>query len=315
MTDLQLDSPADHATAAALWTRANGDAFALPPRAFAYNLRAPAGVVHAGRFAVTNGERVGFVLASVLQNHPDVAPPNLGWLDALVVVPEYQNRGIGRALFAWAEEWLHAQGRSHIRLGGGICPFAPGVAREWNINFFRASGYAPRDENPFVQDLGRDLLTYASPSFVRAPAQPPRAATAHDLDALRVFFGREFPGRWFYEFEQHLRDGARIEDYMLLETERGIDACCVMTFEDSVRPVERYYPSPLPRPWAQVGAIGVSADRRNAGYGSALLDAALLYLQARGVRGCIIDWTHHVGYYERFGFQPHRKYAMLVKGG
>jgi GNAT superfamily N-acetyltransferase len=260
-----------------------------------------------------NGERIGFVLASVVRNHPDLAPADLGWLDALVVAPAYQRRGIGHALLEWAEDWLQARGRTRIRLGGGICPFAPGVAAEWNVPFFRAHGYAPRDENPSVQDFGRDLREYASPSFLRVVAGDCRPAQAGDVNGLREFLTREFPGRWLYEFEQHLRDGARVGDYMLLETARGIDACCVMTFEDSVRPVERYYPSPLPRPWGQVGAIGVSADRRGAGYGSALLDAALHHLRARGVRGCIIDWTHHVGYYERFGFQPRRKYEMLVK--
>jgi GNAT superfamily N-acetyltransferase len=115
-----------------------------------------------------------------------------------------------------------------------------------------------------------------------------------------------------------LRDGARLSDYLILKNDslqsaRGIDACCIMTLEDSQRPVERFYPSPLPRPWGQAGSIGVSADRRSAGYGSALLDATLKHLRERGVRGGIIDWTHLVSYYERFGFKPHRSYRMLVK--
>lgn len=302
--------------ASELWRRGCGDGFALSPRAMAYNLRVPLDAVQVGRFAVMGGERVGFVLATVLNGHAEIAPANLGWLDAIVVAREFQGRGIGSALLEWAHEWLRGQGRTVSRLCGGLRPFAPGLALEWNVDFFHGHGYAPRDENPRVQDFGRDLRDYVSPAFVRASEVECRPATESDVPALRAFLGREFPGRWEYEFEQHLRDGAleysaRVSDYMVLLSERGLDACCVMTFEDLVRPVERFYPAPLAHPWGQVGAIGVSADRRNAGYGSRLLDASLRHMRERGVRGCIIDWTHHVGYYERFGFVPVRAYEVM----
>lgn len=311
---LEMESNASSIqTLAALWTRACGQEFALPPRALAHNLSAPIDAAQAGRIAIVEGEPSGFVLASVLRDHPDVAPPELGWLDALVVAPEYRRRGVGSALLEWAEGWLREQGRTVFRPGGSLRPFAPGVASEWNVSFFRAHGYVSRPQDPVVQDFGLDLQEYKTPAFVKALDGVCRPATEDDIDALETFFAREFPGRWKYEFEQHVRDGGRVSDFMLLETPRGVDACCQMTFKDSLRPVERFYPSPMPRPWGQVGSVGVSADRRNAGYGSAVLDAALTNLRARGVRGCIIDWTHHVGYYERFGFTARRRYEMMVK--
>jgi GNAT superfamily N-acetyltransferase len=307
------DAPA-HADAAKVWTRACGETFALTPRALAYNTRPCFGAQQAGQFAHVNGARVGFVLASVLQNDPRAVSPEHGWIDALVVAPEFQKRGIGRALLQWAETWLRAQSCTRARLGGSLRPFAPGVPTELgSADFFRAHGYAARGENAETWDLGCDLREYVSPAFLRARDVTVRPARESDIAALHAFLEREFPGRWRYEFEQHVRDGARISDYMILLSERGIDACCLVTLEDSQRPVERFYPSPLPRPWGQAGSIGVSADRRNAGYGSALLDAALQHLRAHGVRGCLIDWTHLVAYYERFGFKPHRRYQMLEK--
>lgn len=304
----------DLADAARMWTRACGEAFALSQRAVAYNTRPCVGGTQVGRFAHVDGERVGFVLASVLQNDARAASPDGGWIDALAVAPEFQKRGIGRALLDWAESWLRAQDCTTARLGGGLRPFAPGAPTELgSADFFRAHGYRARNENAETWDLGLDLRDYVSPAFLRAQDVVMRPARASDADALHEFLEREFSGRWRYEFEQHLRDGTRISDYMLLMSERGIDACCLMTMEDSLRPVERFYPSPLPRPWGQVGSIGVSADRRSAGYGSALLDAALKHLRERGVRGCIVDWTHLVSYYERFGFKPHRSYQMLVR--
>lgn len=310
---IQADKAEHWSAAAELWTRGCGDGFALSPRALAYNLSVPMGAVQVGWFAVVDGVRAGFVLATVLNGHRAVAPTASGWLDAIVVAREFQGRGIGSELLRWAHDWLRGQGRTVSRLCGGLRPFAPGIAAEWNRGFFRAHGYAPRDEEPVVRDFGHDLREYVSPAFLRAPEVECRPARDGDVDALREFYGREFPGRWEYEFEQHLRDGARISDIMVLHSERGLDACCLMTFEDSVRPVEHFYPSPLPRPWGQAGTVGVSADRRNTGYGSRLLDAALRHMRAKGVRGCIIDWTHHVGYYERFGFVPVREYEVVMK--
>ena len=310
--DFLLHDDAAHTAAANVWTRACGEVFALPARAVAYNTRACAGARQAGQFAVMNGQRVGFALASVLPDDAQTASPQDGWIDALAVAPEFQKRGIGRALLQWAEQWLRAQGCTSARLGSSLRPFAPGVPTELgSADFFRAHNYAAHDEHAETWDLGLDLRDYVSPALVCAENLSMRPARETDADALRAFLAREFPGRWLYEFEQHLRDGARISDYMLLENARGIDACCVMTLEDSQRPIERFYPSPLPRPWGQAGSIGVSADRRSAGYGSALLDATLRNLRERGVRGCIIDWTTLVPYYERFGFKRQRSYQML----
>ena len=303
-----------HIAAASLWTRACGPAFALTARGVAYNTHPCLGAEQAGQFAFVDEQRVGFILVSTLRDSPRVSPPEQGWIDALVVAPEQQRRGIGRALLAWGENWLRDRGCTTARLGGSLRPFAPGLPNELgSAGFYHARGYVVRSENAEVCDLGRDLRDYVSPVFIRNLDVTIRPLLAHEVDALRDFYLREFAGRWRYEFEQQLRDDARLSDYMILSSERGIDACCLMTLEDSLRPLERFYPSPLPRPWGQVGTIGVSADRRALGYGSALLDASLHHLRRRGVRGCIIDWTHLVGYYERFGFVPHRWYVMLYK--
>lgn len=313
--EFDLNDGRAHADAAALWTRACGETFALSQRALVYNTRPCFGARQAGQFARVNGQRVGFVLASVLQDDARAASPERGWIDALAVAPEFSRRGIGRALLQWAENWLRDNGCTFARLGGSLRTFAPGVPTELgSADFFRAQGYAARDASAETWDLGLDLRDYVSPAFVRSENLILRPARETDRNALHAFLEREFPGRWRYELEQHLRDDARISDYMLLESERGIDACCIMTFEDSQRPVERFYPSPLPRPWGQTGSIGVSADRRSAGYGSALLDASLKNLRERGVLGCIIDWTDLAAYYERFGFKKHRSYQMLGKG-
>lgn len=300
-------NPAHHAHAAALWTRACGAALTLSPRALAYNTRPWRNGQQAGQFAFAGDEPAGFVLASYWKGN------DLGWVDALAVAPEFRQRGLGQHLLEWAEAWLRAQGCGRAQLGASLRWFVPGVPVELNDAFFRTRGYLPSPNALEEWDLALDLHEYVSPAFLRALNVGLGPAASHDVEPLRDFLRREFPARWLIEFEQHLADGGATEEYILLTGERGVEACCRVTFEDSVRCAERFYPTPLPRPWGQAGSIGVSADRRKVGYGSALLDAALKYLQARGVRGCVIDWTDLASYYERFGFKRHRAYRMLSK--
>lgn len=307
-----LADPGHHLTAAELWTRACGDTLALSARAIEYNTRPSIGAQQMGQFAQVDGAPVGFVLASVLGKGAEGQGAPDGWVDALAVAREWRRRGIGQALLEWAEEWLRAQGCAHARLGASLRWFAPGLPIELDDSFFRTRGFVPRADASEEWDLGQDLSDYQSPTLRKVEANI-RPATKSDIRALRTFLAREFPGRWHYEFEQHLNDGGDVAENILLESERGVDACCRVTFEDSVRRAERYYPTPLPHPWGQVGTIGVSGDSQNEGFGSALLDGALKHLKVRGVRGCIVDWTDLIAYYERFGFRKHRAYRMLSK--
>ncbi|MEZ4581603.1 MAG: hypothetical protein R3A10_08190 [Caldilineaceae bacterium] len=78
---------------------------------------------------------------------------------------------------------------------------------------------------------------------------PPRATTSSRCARLP---GAGFPGRWRYEFEEFLRTNGRISDFMVLWTADGVDGFCRLTFEDSSRPLDRFFPYTLPRPWGQL---------------------------------------------------------------
>ncbi len=306
-------NPAQHLpTLVALWNAACSADLAITTRFAAYATRPATGARLAGRLAFENDQPIGFVLASALPNDPQTSPRDLGWIDALAVAPEFQRHGLGSALLAWAETWLREQGCTRVRLGGGLRYWAPSYPIELgNLAFFHARGYVERDVEPRVCDLARDLRDDATTQ--RPTDAAIRPAQSNDADAILGFLRREFPGRWRFEFEEFLRARGRFSDYIVLETARGIDGAARLTFEDSERPIEQYYMHRLPRPWGQLGSIGVSADARGKGYGSALLDASLCYLGARGVRGCVIDWTTLVEWYGKFGFTPYRWYVTLHK--
>jgi predicted N-acetyltransferase YhbS len=305
---------------AAIWTQACGPELAVSPRFIRYHLAPATGVTRTGRLAVRDGEPVGFVLASVLKDHPQVMSPQAGWIDALAVRPASGGQGIGGDLLAWAEEWLAGQGCLYTVLGGSIKWFTPGPPVSLGMeSFFTRRGYGPvPGTSPGHErswDVARSLRDYATPAGVRvardvrvAPAEPGQEG------AVRAFLQREFPGRWLYECEEFLREGGRIGDFVVLWSARGVDGCAHLTYEDSLVPLDHFFPYRLGRPWGQLGAIGVSEDCRGTGYGGALLDGGLRTLRERGVDGCVIDWTTIVDFYGKFGFKPYREYHSWGKG-
>jgi GNAT superfamily N-acetyltransferase len=309
---LEIVTPHHIPALVSIWNAACGDDLAISERLMTYNARPATGAIQFGRVAVENDQPVGFVLASALPNDPQTSPRDLGWIDALAVAPAFRRRSAGGALLASAEAWLREQGCARARLGGGLHYFLPGypVALN-NIAFFQKRGYDARASEPHVCDLAHDLRDYTM--MRRCDAATTRPAQPADADALLDFLRREFPGRWRFEFEEFVRERGRFSDYIILQTARGVEGVARMTLEDSERPIERYYAHRLPRPWGQIGSIGIRKDARGKGYGGALLDAGLWYLRDQGVRGCIIDWTNLVELYRKFGFAPYRWYAMLIK--
>ena len=298
----------------AIWNSACGADLRINPRLAEYNTVPATSAVQTGRMILKDDQPIGFVLASALPNDPSVSSPQTGWVDAIAVLPDAQHKGVGSQLIEWAEEWLRSHGCTNARLGGSLRPFVPGYPVQLgNAAFFHKRGYVDSAAGKEIWDVARDLAEYESPSSTAPPGTQIRPARPGDEKALLDFFYREFPNRWRFEFQESLRTGSRLSDWIVLLSDSGVDGFARLTFEDSTQPYERFYPYNLPRPWGQLGPIGVSASLRGQGYGRAVLDAGLCYLRERAVRGAVIDWTDLVDFYAKFGFKPYRRYAMLAK--
>lgn len=306
-----LHNPLHLNSAAQAWTAACAADWAFSAATVACNTRPLPNVSQAGQLVLQDGGPVGFILASALHTDP---PTPIGWVDALAVAPQAQGQGRGGELLTWAESWLRQQGCRKARLGGSLRPFTHGLPLDFgNEAFFERRGYLRRSSEPYEWDVARDLRNYTS-----VISTPPEGVSARPMQAgeekeLLAFLQREFPGRWHYEAEVFVADGGRPSDFVLLWTPGGVEGFCRLTREDSERPIERFYMHRLPRPWGQLGPLGVGKNTRGKGYGGYVIDAALLYLQARGVAGCVIDWTTLLELYARFGFQPYHQYVTLLK--
>ena len=301
-----------------IWNVACGDDLAITEHFAAHNLRPAPGMTQRGWLLVDDNWVQAFVLASFLDGYPPVAAATRGWIDAIAVAPAAQRQGHGGRLLAAAETWLREHGRTRISVGSSLRVFTPGVPVELNSGaFFLRHGYMDADAagNPqLAYDVAADLSDYQPPADLREVRGAARPAQRGQEELLYGFLRQEFPGRWYYEAKLFLEhDAGRISDYMLLWTEDGVQGACLLTFPDSARPIERYYPYSLPKPWGQAGSIGVSASLRGQGFGMYLLDASLRRLHDNGINGCVIDWTNLLHFYGRFGFEPLRSYVLLVK--
>ena len=322
--------PQHLAWAVELWNDATANELPLSQRFLQFNLTEDVGMVRGGRIALAAGRPAGFVLCSAHPGAQDAMRAGVSWLDAIAVAPAYQRRGIGSALLHWAENWLAAQGEHppaaagksetdacdgpnhprRILVGGGLRPYTPGVlADSPAVAFFLSNGYGFGDD-AYEWDVARSLSDYVPPPLreVSAAARP---AQPGQEEQLLAFLATEFAGRWHWMAERFLAESGRISDYMLLWTEEGVQGACRLTFEDSRWPIDRFYPFGLPRPWGQLGSIGVSAHLRGQGLGLKLLDAGLRRLHNSGINGCVIDWTTLLDFYAICGFRPYRKWAQL----
>ncbi len=294
-------------TLAGLWNAALGAEWAITPRAVTYNLLPAAGCRLNGRLALVDGQPAGFVLAEVSGDSPENA---LGWVPALAVDPRFQRRGLGARLLGWAESWLKEMGCRMAWLGGGARPFAPGVPEPGgNAAFFAACGYQGEE---LTWDMARSLRGYAGAALSRRPPADVRPARAEDLPRLFDLLHSDFP-YWESDYRQFIADGGRPEDIIVLYTPEGLRAFCWITLEDSTRPLDRFFPNRLPRPWGQLGSIGSAPEVRGQGYAGVMIDCALRHLQSKGVDGCVIDWTGLLDFYAKFGFTVFHAYRVLNK--
>lgn len=306
---IDFASSSDQAQIARLWNSSAGSEFAMSQRLVGSAGSQAEGVWQSGRFALSDGRLIGMVWVTAAHGLNRDGGLS-GFVEILCVVPEFQGQGVGGRLLAWAEAALAAEGCERVVLGGGFRWPLNCVPRELgSVDFFRSSGYV---EGKAVWDVVRDLAELDDERRVGDDLGSIVEASESDEAELFEFLRTTFP-RWALELADHRRAQERMSDYLVVRVDGTLQGFCKLTFEDSGRPLERFLGSPLPRPWGELGPIGLTESVRGRGLGGALLRESIFALRAKGVRGCRICWTPLPGFYETAGFQREREFVMMMK--
>jgi GNAT superfamily N-acetyltransferase len=319
-TRLTLFTPAHVADAIRIWNAASHADYPINERFLSYNLIPTTGEVIEGRVVIDNEEAVGFALACAVTNDPSIT---LGWVSAIAVKPWAQRQGIGSGLLTWAEGWLKEKGCKRFRVGGNLRPFLPGLPSplsqkgeraggEGVISFFTNRGYQSPSNQPYEYDIARSLNNY-QPTYSKPACAGLTPMQPSEEPLLLDFLRREYPGRWEFEAHEFVKNGGLASDFLLLHVNGDVHGFCRLTLPDSERPIERFYPQRLPKPWGQFGPLGLSKAVRGQGLGGYLIDAAAVHMQSLGVDGCVVDWTSLVELYGKFGFKVYNQYVSLFK--
>lgn len=220
----------------------------------------------------------------------------------------FRDAPAGADLLADIKRLLRQRGQAALLFGQDARHLFPGVPENWPglADFLMVEGFVPlAPERPCV-DLCLDLNSARPTEDVRV-----RRCTPDDVPALLEFLDREFPGRWAFD----------VRDKLAHESDPGflflIDDGGVCGFAMTQEPDHRLQLAgativgSLPSPWIAIGPIGIAADRRGEGLGTALLGSILAVAKGRGLRAARVDWTHLVDWYRKLGFDVERRYTPM----
>ena len=301
-----------------LWNKTLGECFPMSLSLFRQNVEgAPSYQPNDSTVVVKDGQAIAFIQTKRFREDDPLLATlgNTGWIEAIVVEPSWQHKGLGRDLMAWAMYKLRSEGCSLIYLGSGLRHFFPGVPAEvvGLPDFFAQAGFTSKQT---VYDLRGNLSDFAAPPSaslaVAAAGGTVAPCQQADVPALMAFLQAEFPGRWRYDTRRYLDLGGAPQEIMILrQGERVTGFAHIYTRRSSYQAPPIYWKRLLGRSPGGLGPIGVAAGVRGQGLGLALLQLSLQHLAGQGVADAVIDWTTLTGFYGKVGFTPWKAYLRM----
>ncbi len=264
--------------------------------------------------AEENGRVVGFV-ATQAQRGAYVQQPG-GNIVVLLVAPEAQGHGIGRALLDHAAAHLRDAGMLWAGIGGRMPRLWPSVPDNLPAAkaFFQACGW---EFQGISYDLVQHLDHYVTPPGVleRMAAQGVRleAAGAADMPELLAFEDREFSG-WANEYHA-AADLGDYADCLIARDADGPIIGALMMYGPQSHPqrMDVVWKGLLGENVGSLGAVGVAQTARQRGIGLALVARGSEILKERGVGNCHIGWLVLVDFYGKLGYTKWHAYDMSGK--
>ncbi len=263
--------------------------------------------------AVDDQDRViGFVVAKRWQEEIDVNMDlKKGWIQVLLVDSAHRGKGIGTALLERVEADLKSNGIAEIQLGGDPFHYFSGIPDHYQAaqKWAEKQGFNKRiDTYDLINHLdkkydlpGDDTITF---SILKKEEEAD----------LISFLERCFPGRWVYETMKYFEMNGDGREFVVTKKKGQIIGFCRINDSQSPFIAQNVYWSPLfNQEVGGIGPLGIDANEQKQGYGLAIVQAAMAYLQQRNIETIIIDWTILVDFYKKLDFDPWKIYGVYLK--
>lgn len=262
-----------------------------------------------------DNQLAGFIATYVNKDRPTA------YISAILVHPKYQSRGLGSALVAHARQQLKSLRGARVFTIGSSCPrFFLGVPVDIpkeSQDFFIHRGFVP-SKGPTSRDYTVDLNTYRAPAGALQRAsdagvvyKPWRKDMYGEcMSKMKELWGDDKV--WIGAYER-LAQADRYEQAMVAVDKSGKQVGWTLMQELGTGMTDDLaFMSLLGEKTGQIGCLGVLPEMRNKGIGLGLMVNAALDLQKRRMDKAYIDWTNHVGLYEKAGFKVWREYRPMT---
>ncbi|GIP38685.1 acetyltransferase [Paenibacillus sp. J31TS4] len=300
-----------------LWNEEWGETFPMRDRLLVQNVLHDPNVLTAGtRVAIDedNGQIAGYVVAKLWQD--DIGGLDFGretgWIHSLLVASSYRNRGLGSELLSLAESALRSEGVRHINLGNDFHRRVfPGVPETCDASgWLEKRGYVRQSA---VVDLYREYSNEQPVSLPEYANVTFRLLKAEEEEQLNAFMRHCFPG-WLYQTLQYWQRGGDGREFVVCEKDGDIIGFCRINDSHSPLLAQNVYWSPLfAEELGGIGPLGIDERYRGLGYGLAIVQAGVHFLQGRNIRHMVIDTTQYVDFYGKLGFRTWRSYMRYRK--
>lgn len=271
--------------------------------------------------AFENETLIGFVIYKQWSYKSGNLKPNheIGYINSIIVDIKYRNHGIGTKLLDIAEGNLIGLGVKTIRLGSDTYHLFPGIPLEClcSKQFFLKRNYK-------IEDSFYDLICDISKiKFEKLPEEE-SAAEKYKVETLKFedrkglmqFLNKNFPGRWYEEFEEFFDIGMEDRDVVILR-DKAVVIGFAHIYDNKSKFIgpSIYWRQLLGENYGGLGPIGIDKDYRKCGLGVLILHKSLEILQERHVDKMVIDWTDIdiLDFYGKFNFMPWKEYKKATK--
>lgn len=304
--------------ASCIWNEDCGFIFPITDRVMDQNIRHHSGfLANASFLAFSEKTLVGFMFCKY---HPNPMVPKWSvkaYISLFYVKRSFRKQGIGSELLKRCEEELYKLPIETISVGAEIENFFPGVPTEFDNRtdtFLANRGYS-------VRSITHDLIGFTKDiDYFKRHTDEKRftwaLANQNDIEAVRAFFKKNFPGRWEYEYEEYLAQKGHGQDYLIIKDNenKGI-VCAFVRVNDRTSPILPYNVTYYDRfsNLGGIGPLGVDKDYRKMGLGYDIVALGMNELKRRGMDEIIIDWTGIMEFYRQFHCEVWKTYRYVDK--